>query len=108
MDKNCSFVPKNVHLVPKNQKICTFSTKNKFLPKHFTKMYKFGINTVVLYPKTHIWSGKNKTIVLFTLKNEVFAKRFDQNVQIWDKYWSFLPKKCTFGPEKTKKLFFLH
>ena len=28
LDKNCSFVPKNVHLVPKKQKICTFYTKN--------------------------------------------------------------------------------
>ena len=71
-------------------------------------MYKFWINTVVLYPKIHIWSGKKQNNCTFYTKNEDFAIRFDQNVQIWDKYWSFLPKKCTFGPEKTKKLFFLH
>ena len=42
LDKNCSFVPKNVHLVPKKQKkIVLFTLKIKFLPKHFTKRYKF-------------------------------------------------------------------
>ena len=28
-DKNWSLVPQNVHLVPKNGKICTFYTKNE-------------------------------------------------------------------------------
>ena len=32
-DKNWSFVPKNVHLVPKNGKICTFYTKNEVFVK---------------------------------------------------------------------------
>ena len=66
MDKNCSFVPKNVHLVPKNGKICTFYTKN-----------------------------------------EVFAQKFHQNVQILDKNWSFVPKNVDLS-QKTKKLYFLH
>ena len=56
LDKNCSFVPKNVHLVLKKQKIVLFTLKMKFLPKNFTKMYKFWIKTVVLYPKMYIWS----------------------------------------------------
>ena len=29
LDKNWSFVPKNVDLVPKNQNICNFYTKNE-------------------------------------------------------------------------------
>ena len=61
LDKNWSFVPKNVHLVPKKQKNCTFYTKN-----------------------------------------EVFAKKFDQNVQIGDKYWSFVPKNVHLVLKKQK------
>ena len=65
MDKNCSFVPKNVHLVLKKQKNCTFYSKN-----------------------------------------EVFAKKFDQNVQILDKKCSFVPKNVHLVL-KNKKLSFL-
>ena len=53
----------------------------KFLPKYFTKMYKFWIKTVVLYPKMYIWSRKPKKNCTFYSKNEVFAKKFHQNVQ---------------------------
>ena len=56
LDKKCSFVPKNVYLVQKNKKFVLFTLKMKFLPKNFTKMYKFWIKTVVLYPKMYIWS----------------------------------------------------
>ena len=33
LDKNCSFVPKNVHLVPKKQNNCTFYTKSEVFAK---------------------------------------------------------------------------
>ena len=57
LDKNFSFIPKNVHLVPKKQLNCTFYTKNEvFAKQKFTKMYKFWIKTVVLYPKMYIFS----------------------------------------------------
>ena len=69
-------------------------------------MYKFWIKTGVLYPKIHIWSGKNKTIVLFTLKNEVFAKQFDQNVQIMDKKWSFVHKNVHLVPKMERFVLF--
>ena len=65
LDRNCSFVPKNVHLVPKNQIICTFYTKNEVFAKIFTKRYKFWIKSVVLYPKMYIWSPKNKKNLYF-------------------------------------------
>ena len=35
LDKHCSFVPKNVHLVPKNGKNCTIYTKNEVFAKKF-------------------------------------------------------------------------
>ena len=76
LHKNCSFVPKNVHLVQKNKKIVLFTLKMKFLPNNFTKMYKFCIKTVVLYPKMYIWSWKNKIFVLFTLKMKFLPKYF--------------------------------
>ena len=85
MDKKSSFVPKNGHLVPKKQKICTFYTKNEIFDKNFTKMYKFWIKTVVLYPKMYIWSRKTKKNCTFYSKYEVFAQKFDQNVQILEK-----------------------
>ena len=65
MDKNCSFVPKNVHLVLKKQ-------------KHFT----------------------------FYSKIEVFAKTFDQNVQILDKNRSFVPKNVHLVLKKQKHFTF--
>ena len=65
MDKKCSFVPKNVHLVHKKQKICTFYSKN-----------------------------------------EVFAKEFDQNLQIFDKNRSFVPKNLHLVPKNGKKCTF--
>ena len=68
MDKKWSFVPKNVHLVPKNGKICTFYTKTEVLPKNFTRLYTFGIKTVVLYPKMHIWSRKKKKLYFLHYK----------------------------------------
>ena len=130
MDTKCSFVPKNVHLVLKNQKIVLYTLKMKFLPKHFTKMYKFWIKTVVLYTKMYIWSWKIKKIVLFTLKMKFLIKNFPKMYKFWIKtvvlcpkmyIWSwkikknllftlkmkFLIKKCTFGPEKPKHLYFL-
>ena len=73
LNENCSFVPKNVHLVPK-KKIVLFTLKIKFLQKIFTKMYKFCIKTGVLYPKMYIWTRKNKKNCTFYTKNEVFAK----------------------------------
>ena len=90
MDKNWSFVPKNVHLVLKKQKKkLLFALKMKFLPKYFTKMYKFWIKPVVLYPKMYICPEKTKTFVLFTLKMKHLPKK---DVQILDKNCSFLPK----------------
>ena len=82
MNKNCSFVPKNVHFVMKKQTIYTFYSKNEvFAKKNFTKMYKFYIKTGVLYPKMYIWTRK-KNCTFYT-KYEVFAKQFHQNVQIF-------------------------
>ena len=42
--------------------------------------------------------------VLFTFytKNEVFAQKFHQNVQILDKNWSFVPKNVDLVPKKQK------
>ena len=65
--------------------------KMKFLPKYFTKMYKFWIKTVVLYPKMYICPEEKKNCTFYS-KNEAFAKKIHQNVQILDKNCGFLPK----------------
>ena len=65
-------------------------------------MYKFWIKTVVLYPKMYIWSRKNKKIVLFYTKCEVFAKTFHYNVQILDKNCNFVPKNVHLVSKKQK------
>ena len=75
MDKNRSLVPKNVHLVPKNGKICTFYSNNEVSAKKFhqnvqilDKNCSFVPNNVHLVPK------KQKNCTFYT-KNEVFAKK---------------------------------
>ena len=49
---------------------------------------------------------KNQTISSFYSKNEVFAKKYPQNVLILDKNWSFVPKNVHLVTKK--KLYFLH
>ena len=68
-------------------------------------MYKSWINTVVLYPKTHIWSGKNKTIVLFTLKMKFLPKNLTKMFKFGINT-GICTQKCTFGPEKQKNCTF--
>ena len=89
----------------KNKKILLFTLKVKFLPSNFTKMYKFWIKTVVLYPKMYIWSRKNKKFVLFTLKMR-FLPKIDQNLQILDKNRSFVPKNLHLVPKNGKNVLF--
>ena len=47
-----------------------------------------------------VWKKQNNCN--FYTKNEVFAKKFDQNVQILDKYWSFVPINVHLVPKKQK------
>ena len=93
MDINCSFIPKKSTFGPENRKkIVLFTLKMKFLPKNFTKMYKFWIKTVVLYPKMYIWFWKNKKIVLFTLKMKFLPKKFTKMYKFWIKTVVLYPK----------------
>ena len=73
----------------------------KFLPKYFTKMYKFWIKPVVFLPKMYI-CPKTKKICTFYSKNKAFAKKIHQNVQILDKNCSFLPKNVHLVPKNKK------
>ena len=54
LDKNRSFVPKNVHLVLKNQKHFTFYSKNEVFAKIFLQNVQIFDKRVVLYPKMYI------------------------------------------------------
>ena len=142
MDKNCSFIPKNVNFFRKNQTICTFYSKNevfaetfqqnvlnfvykmefctqnctfdpektkkivlftlkmKFLPKDFTKMYKFWIKTGVWYRKMYILFRKMEKFVLFTLimkflpKNNTKMYKFSiKTVALYRKIYIWSRKK---------------
>ena len=75
MDKNGSFVPKNVHLVPKNGKICTFYTKNEGFAKTFHQNVQILDKNCRFVPKNVHFVMKNQTICTFYSKNEVFAKK---------------------------------
>ena len=46
-----------------------------FLPKNFTKMYKFGKKTCFVPKKCTFGAEKTKKLYFYT-KNEVFAKKF--------------------------------
>ena len=78
--KNCRFVPKNVHLVPKKQKCCTFYTKNEVFAKEFHQNVQILDKNWSFVPKNShlVWKklefGTQKTIVLFTLKMKFLPK----------------------------------
>ena len=73
MDKNWSFVPKNLHLVPKKQKCCTFYTKNEVFAKEYQNVQN-GIKTVFVPKNSHlVWKKQNNCT--FYTKKEVFAKK---------------------------------
>ena len=91
MDKNSSFVPKNVHLVLKNGEICTFYTKNEVFAQTFhqnvqilDKNWSFVPKNVHLVPK--------KKIVLFTLKMKFLPKNFVKMYKFWIKTVALYPK----------------
>ena len=72
-----------------------------FLPNNFTKMYKFSIKRVVLYPKMYIWSQKNKKFILCTLKMKFLPKYFTKMYKFWIKPVVLYPK-CIFVPKNQK------
>ena len=75
MDKNWSLVPKNVHLVPKNGKICTFYTNNEVFTKEFHQDVQIlDKNWSFLSKNVHLVPKSNK-IVLFTLKMKFLQKK---------------------------------
>ena len=92
MDENCSFVPKNVHLVLKKQKIFTFYSKNEVFAKTFDENVQILDKNLSFVPKNvHLVPKNGKNCTCYT-KNEVFAKKFHQNLQIFDKNCSFVSK----------------
>ena len=105
MDKNCSFVLTNVHLVPKNQKTCTFYSKNEVFAKRFHWNVQILIKSVVLYPKMYIWSRKTK-ICLFTLKMKFLPNNFTKRYKFWIKTVVLYPKMYIWSWKKQKKFTF--
>ena len=83
MYKKWSFVPKIVHLVPKNKKNCTFYTKHEVFAKQFHQNVQILDKNRSLVPKNVHLVPKNGKICTFYTNNEVFAKKFHQNVQIF-------------------------
>ena len=54
----------------------------------------------------YILAPKKQKNCTFYTKNEVFAKKFHQNVQILDKNCSFVPKNVYLVPKKQKNCTF--
>ena len=75
MDKNCSFVPKNVHLVLKKQKKCTFYSKNEVFAKKFHQNVQILDKKCSFVPKNVNLVLKNQKNCTFYSKNKVFAKK---------------------------------
>ena len=107
MDKNCSFVPKNVHLVLKNKRNCTFYSKIEVFNKKFDQNVQILDKNSSFVPKKRTFGPENQKNCTFYSKNEVFAKIFLQNVQIFDKKCSLVPKNVHLVLKK-QKLYFLH
>ena len=75
MDKNCSFVPKNVHLVLKKQKNCTFYTKSEVFAKQFHQNVQILDKNCSFVPKNVDLVPKNGNICTFYTKTEVFLQK---------------------------------
>ena len=75
MNKNCSFVPKNVHLVLKNKKNCTFYTKTDVFAKQFHWNVQILDKNCSFVTKNVHLVLKNKKNFTFYAKNEVFEKK---------------------------------
>ena len=78
-------VSQNVHLVPKNGKICTFYTENEVFSQKFDLIVQIGDKNWSLVPQNVHLVPKNGKFCTFYTKNEVFAQKFDPIVQIGDK-----------------------
>ena len=66
--------PQNVHLVPKNGKICTFYTKNEVFAQEFDPIVQIGDKNSSLVPQNvHLVPENGKNCNFYT-KNEVFAQ----------------------------------
>ena len=67
LDKNWSFVPKNVHLVLKKQKNCTFYTKNCVITKKFHQNVQILDKNLSFVPKSvHLVLKKQKNCTFYT------------------------------------------
>ena len=78
-------VPQNGHLVPKNERICTFYTENEVFAQKFDPIVQIGDKNWSFLPQNVHLVPKNRKICTFYTKNEVFAQKFDPIVQIGDK-----------------------
>ena len=107
LDKNCSFVPKNVHFVMKKQTICSFYTKNEVFAKKIPQ-------NVLILDKNWSFVPKNvhlvtkKKIVLFTLKMKFLPNNFMKMYKFWIKTGVWYPKMYILVPKNGNNLYFLH
>ena len=92
LDKNRSFVPKNVHLVLKKQKNFTFYTKNKVFAKTFHQNVQILDKNCSFVPKNVHLVLKTKKILLFTLKIKFLPKHFTKMYKFWIKTVVLYPK----------------
>ena len=74
--KTVVLYPKNVHLGLKNQKNCTFYTKNEVFDKNFHQNVQILDKNCSFVPKNVYLVPKNQNICTFYSKNEDFAKKF--------------------------------
>ena len=87
--QKCTFGPEKKNVI--------FTLEMKLLQNNFTKMYKFWIKSVVLYPKMYIWYWNIKTIVLFTLNIKFLQKLFTKMYKFWIKTVVLYPKNVHLG-----------
>ena len=97
--------PQNVHLVPKNGKICTFYTKNEFFAQKFDPSVQIGDKNWSLVLQNVIWSLKMEKPVL---KMKCLPKHLTRLYKLGDKNWSLVPQNVHLVNRNGKKLYFLH
>ena len=102
--KNCSFVPKNVHLVLKKK--ITFCIKNEVFDKEFHQNVQILDKNCSFVPKNVHLVLKNKKIVIFTLKMKFLPNNFTKMYKFWIKTVVLYPKMHIWSRKNKKFVLF--
>ena len=96
----------NVHLVPKNGKICTFYAKNEVFAQKFDPIVQIEDKNWALVPQNVHLVPKNGKVRLFTLKMKCLPKNFTRLYKLVIKTGVWYPKMYSWSLKMEKFVLF--